>query len=177
MVADVLRLSTSQEELIALDAELASALAHRESTRARELTAAVFPRPFALPPLLEDDIATFAAKLAAAPDQQGWWGWLIIGPARLVVGFVICTPPDGDGVSMIGWSTYEAHRGKGHARRAAKALIEWAFQSPAVRVMRATIPPSLDASRHLAARLGMTRVGSDPHAEVGEVHVFELARR
>jgi RimJ/RimL family protein N-acetyltransferase len=176
MIADVLRLSTSREELLALDAELASALARHEATRARELTAAVFPRPFALPPLLADDIAEFAKKLAAVPDQEGWWGWLVIGPARAVVGFVLCTPPNSDGVSMIGWSTYEAHRGNGHARRAAQALIEWAFQCASVRVIRATIPPSLDASRHLATRLGMTSVRASAHPAFGEVEVYELTR-
>jgi RimJ/RimL family protein N-acetyltransferase len=175
-LADVLRLSTSHEELIALDASLAFALARRDVTRARELTAAVFPRPFALPPLLDTDIAQFAEKLATAPDQEGWWGWLVIDSMRTIVGFVLCTPPDADGVSMIGWSTYPEHRGKGHARRAAQTLVEWAFRFASVRVIRATIPPALDASRHLATRLGMTLVGTDMNDEVGEVHVFELTR-
>jgi RimJ/RimL family protein N-acetyltransferase len=166
-------LQTGQEELVPLDAALASALAGGEYERAETLGGVVFPRPFALPPLLEDDIATFADALRRAPEERGWWGWLVTADSRRVVGFVICSKPAPDGTSMIGWSTYAHAQRRGHASRAAQAVMEWAVSTGTVRRIRATIPPALTSSLGIARRLGLTYAGTEVNREAGEVHVFE----
>jgi RimJ/RimL family protein N-acetyltransferase len=166
-------LAAAHETLHAISTELARALKAHEGSAAQSLISATFPTPFDLPPLLGDDIAAFAGALERHPHDEGWWGWLVIDAARNVVGFVICSKPEGEGVAMIGWSTYPAWRGRGHAVCAARAIIDWAFATGQVKTIRATIPPSLEASLAVARRAGLSHVGRRSDPEVGELEVFE----
>jgi RimJ/RimL family protein N-acetyltransferase len=61
--------------------------------------------------------------------------------------------------------------------RAARAIIDWAFATGQVRTIRATIPPSLEASLAVARRAGLCHVGRQSDPEVGEVEVFRDAFR
>lgn len=167
-----MNLNTGREDLVALDASLAGALAAGDVETAEALSGAALPRPFALPPLLDEDIAAFAEALRRTPDERGWWGWLVTAD-RQVVGFVICSRPSDEGVSMIGWSTYPHACGRGHASRAAARVMEWALATGAVRCVRATIPPALESSIRVARRIGLSEAGSQVVGEIGVVRVFE----
>jgi RimJ/RimL family protein N-acetyltransferase len=169
-------LSTPRLRLVAITAALAAALRRSDVAEAEHLISATFPAPFALPPLLDDDLPQFGEALQANPAEVGWWGWLVIAPeAQRVVGWVMCTRPDPDGVTLLGWSVYPDSQGAGYATEASQALLAWAFAHADVCTARATIPPALGPSVRVAAKLGMTLARTESHPEVGAVQVFEMS--
>ena len=67
-------------------------------------------------------------------------------------------PPTWPGFE-VGWGIAKEFRGKGYAREAACASIDWVFEHLAVNRIIHTIKPDNTASRSLAERLGATIEG------------------
>jgi RimJ/RimL family protein N-acetyltransferase len=78
-------------------------------------------------------------------------------------------PPDADGVVEVAYGTDPAHRGRGFASEAAGALVEFAFASGRVRLVRAHTKPDNGASKRVLAKCGFHRVGEVMDAEDGLV--------
>jgi RimJ/RimL family protein N-acetyltransferase len=130
------------------------------------------------PPLMEETLPFVRARLRTAPDEIGWWTWLVAegdtGKAVGAVGFG--GPPDAKGVVVMGYATYPARESRGYATEAARALLEWALQQRKVKRVCSTIPPSNARAINVAQKIGMRQVGTIWEEELDEVLLFAVER-
>jgi RimJ/RimL family protein N-acetyltransferase/8-oxo-dGTP pyrophosphatase MutT (NUDIX family) len=80
-----------------------------------------------------------------------------------LVGSVDLTREGSAGASLR-WALYAGHRGHGHAARAVRVLVDWAFSDPdqggwGLQRVEARIDPRNDAGRRVATRAGMRLEG------------------
>jgi RimJ/RimL family protein N-acetyltransferase len=169
---------TERLRLNALDRDALQAWLDGDTQALFELTATRFADPPEPPPLFGEDLPMFRDRMAEAPDELGWWVWLVTrrddGRAVGVCG--LGGRPDEDGVVVIGYSVYPEMEGRGYATEAARAVVAWAMYAPRVARVRATVPTGNPASLAVARKLGMAQVGSGHHPDVGEVAVYEVTR-
>lgn len=114
-------------------------------------------------------------RMAAAQARYGHCFWVVERRAdQAFVGLCGLLPlkPPVAGEVEIGWRLGRAHWGRGYAREAASACLEWAWEHLDVPTIAAVTVPGNTRSRLLMERLGMTRVvGGDfdhPELEVGD---------
>ncbi|MGY1807018.1 GNAT family N-acetyltransferase [Blastococcus sp. SYSU D00669] len=116
--------------------------------------------------------ATVDALASGTPPE--WFSHLIVDPdADLVVGLGGFTGPPQDGVAEIGYSVAPAHRGRGHATRAARAWVE-AARRAGVATVRAHTLAQENPSTAVLARVGFARVAELHDAEEGDLWRWEL---
>jgi ribosomal-protein-alanine N-acetyltransferase len=170
------RLSTERLELFPLDLIALEAWVTRDVHRLRELTGADFP-PEA-PPLLDEDLVKLRNLVATAGERWFWGVWAFVQrDSGRVIGAGGCgAGPDANGVILFGYSIYPEHQRRGYATEASRALVEWYFSDPRVRIVRATVPPQHTPSIRVVEKCGLVRVGGDTDPEVGPVDVFERRR-
>jgi RimJ/RimL family protein N-acetyltransferase/ketosteroid isomerase-like protein len=84
-------------------------------------------------------------------------------------------PPDADGVAEIAYGVDPDHRGRGYAKEAAAALIDFALGA-GVRIVRAHTRPENSASGRVLDACGLMRVGEVIDPEDGLVWRWELGR-
>ena len=173
-----LRLTTNRLELLPLTAEALDALIRGDGPELMTRTGARFPEPVVAPPLMGDALSFMRDRVRDAPDELGWWAWLVVSRARReAVGSVgLGGKPDADGGVVLGYSIYPVFEGRGYATEAARALVAWALGQAGVASVRATIPPGHTPSLRVADKLDMRQVGTAQDEEVGEVLVFEARR-
>lgn len=85
-------------------------------------------------------------------------------------------PPDDDGVVEIGYGIAPSYQGRGYATEAAAALVAFAFDHDAVRVVRAHTRPDANASTRVLAKCGFTFTGPVEDPEDGLVWRWERPR-
>jgi RimJ/RimL family protein N-acetyltransferase len=85
-------------------------------------------------------------------------------------------PPDAEGVVEVAYGIDPAHRGRGFATEAARALVEFAFASGRVRRVRAHTKPGNSASTRVLAKCGFRLLGEVIDPEDGLVCRWEWAR-
>jgi [ribosomal protein S5]-alanine N-acetyltransferase len=78
-------------------------------------------------------------------------------------------PPGADGVVEIAYGVDPAHRGRGYATEAARALVAFAFGSGSVRLVLAHTLPESNASTAVLRKCGFTWVGEVVDPENGLV--------
>jgi RimJ/RimL family protein N-acetyltransferase len=119
----------------------------------------------------------FREQLERHPNRVGWlsWYWVLRpedaselrsldrapsppAPAILVGSGGFKGPPE-DGRVEIGYHVREAHRRRGYAEEALRALLAWAFARPEVRDVIAETAADNAASIGLLEKLGFARVG------------------
>lgn len=83
-------------------------------------------------------------------------------------------PPDAAGMVEIGYAVDPAHRRRGYARAALKALLQRATDEPQVRTVRVTISPDNLASYELASQYGFIEVGQQWDDEDGLEIIYEF---
>lgn len=161
---------TARLELRPMDARTIHALQHGDRATLESATEARFGDPLAPPPLLGDALPFMASRLAAHPDELGWWSWLVIrtDDRRAIGSIGFGGRPDPEGALVLGYSTYADAHGRGYATEAVRALIAWAFSHPEVGKVCATIPCWNAASRRVAEKVGMRRAGLIWEEELGE---------
>lgn len=81
-----------------------------------------------------------------------------------IVGSVEATR-QGDAGASLSWALYSGHRGRGHAARAVRVLVDWVFADReqggwGLQRVEARIDPRNDASRRVATRAGLRLEGS-----------------
>ena len=84
-------------------------------------------------------------------------------------------PPDGDGAVLIGYAMYPQFEGRGYATEAVRAMIEWAFHQPGVRLVRALAPVWNTPALRVAENVGMRPVATGEDDDVGEVLVYAVS--
>ena len=83
-------------------------------------------------------------------------------------------PPDSEGTIEIAYGVDPSHQGRGYAKEAAAALIEFALGAGARRILAHTQPEN-GASAHVLAACGFERTGDVVDPEDGLVYRWELA--
>jgi ribosomal-protein-alanine N-acetyltransferase len=169
---------TSRLEITPLSPDAIEALLQGESGRLRALTRANFPEPVAPPPYMADSLPVVRERLRSDPSEAPWWNWLIVREDnREAVGSVAFGGmPDSAGAVLIGYAMYPGREGHGYATEAVRAMVDWAFAQPGVRVVRALAPVWNTPAVHVAEKVGMRPVASDEDDEIGEVLVYETVR-
>ena len=66
-------------------------------------------------------------------------------------------PPDANGEVEIAYAIDEEHQGKGYATEAAGALVNFAYNHPAVRLVRAHTLPVANASTRVLTKCGFQK--------------------
>jgi ribosomal-protein-alanine N-acetyltransferase len=169
---------TARLELSPLSAEAIEALLNGDAARLRSLTGAEFLAPVAPPPYMADSLPVVCDRLRSNPNEVGWWNWLIMrqDDHEAVGSVAFAGVPDETGAVLIGYAMYPAREGHGYATEAVRAMMEWAFAQPGVRVVRALAPVWNTPAVHVAEKVGMRPVASDEDDEIGEVLVYETVR-
>jgi ribosomal-protein-alanine N-acetyltransferase len=82
------------------------------------------------------------------------------GGNRKLIGLVAFKgPPDQNGVLETGYSVLENYQKRGIGTEATRAIMEWAFQDPAVQRIDAETFPELRPSIRVMERCGMRFLG------------------
>jgi ribosomal-protein-alanine N-acetyltransferase len=159
-----LSLKTNRMELIAGTAELVRAHLG-DGERFALLLDARIPRLSPPTPDAQEVMECMAQALERGPDQAGWWCWyflLLEGVTRhrvLIGDGGFKGPPDVDGTVEIGYSVLQAHRNRGYATEAVKALVEWASEHPEVRRIVAETKRTNAASMRVLEKSGFIQMG------------------
>src|SRR5262245_61578116 len=100
------------------------------------------------------------AKFRAAPMRDPWvHGFRVCLAGGAEVGMGSFKGPPVDGVVEIAYAIVPEHQGKGYATDAARALTEYAFDSPEVtKVCAHTLPDGI-ASQRVLKKAGYAHVG------------------
>jgi RimJ/RimL family protein N-acetyltransferase len=120
-------------------------------------------------------LARLQASTVADPWTHGFA--LVLESSRLVIGMGgFKGPPDADGIAEIAYGVAPDYQGKGYATEAAQALVEYAFASGLVRVVRAHTFPASNASMRVLAKCGFQEVGEVMDPEDGLVWRWEKVK-
>jgi len=170
--------STPRLDLAPMSADTIDALLAGNVARLRSLTGAEFVAPVGPPPYMEESLPVVRNRLRERPAEMAWWNWLVVRrDNRHAVGSVaFAGPPDAAGAVLIGYAMYPEREGSGYATEATRAMVEWAFEQPGVRVVRVLAPVWNTPAVHVAEKVGMRPVGSYEDDEVGEVLIYETVR-
>ncbi|MGD9954439.1 MAG: GNAT family N-acetyltransferase [Candidatus Nanopelagicales bacterium] len=84
-------------------------------------------------------------------------------------------PPDARGMVEIGYRVVEAYRRQGYGREIATTMWRAAAAHPDVRVLRASVSPTNDASLAIVRAAGFVQVGEEWDDEDGLELVLEVA--
>jgi ribosomal-protein-alanine N-acetyltransferase len=170
------RVRTERLELAPLTREEIEALLAGDGGRLRTLTGASFPRPAAPPPYMADPLPEVLNRLTRRPEEAPWWNWLMLEreTGRAVGSVAFGGPPDDAGAVLIGYAMYPQFEGHGYATEAVRALIEWAFHQPGVKVVRALAPVWNTPALRVAENVGMRPVAADEDDDIGEVLVYAV---
>ena len=96
---------------------------------------------------------------------RGYGNWVVERKADgVVIGRVGLWNPEGWFGVEVGWKLDRDVWGHGYATEAAAASLEWAWRELDVDRVLAVIAPENDASRRVAARLGMRKLRDDAHS-------------
>jgi RimJ/RimL family protein N-acetyltransferase len=116
-------------------------------------------------------------RLARGPDPWVLGFHVIDAASQAIVGSAAFKgEPDAAGVVEIAYGTDERFRGRGYATTAARALIDFAFADPRVRLICAHTMPGALASARVLEKCGFARVPDVVDPEDGPVWRFERRR-
>jgi RimJ/RimL family protein N-acetyltransferase len=148
-------LITRSAKLLEAPVAVVRALVRRDRAAAGSLLGAVFPDDWPGNPEAAAGLALHLAELERDAREVPWRIRLIVVDGRVAGSINLKGPPGDRGDVEIGWGLIPEAQGRGLATEAARAVIEWAFASPEVRRVIATIPPDNEPSQRVARRLGM----------------------
>lgn len=120
------------------------------------------------------------ARATAATDRDPWIHWFAIVHRESGVAIGSCGykgPPGPDAVVEIAYAVNPAYQGRGYATEAAQALVEYAFGSGRVGLVRAHTLPHENASTRVLTKCNFEFVGEVMDPEDGLVWRWELAAR
>jgi ribosomal-protein-alanine N-acetyltransferase len=123
--------------------------------------------------------AEFLARLRGAAESDPWKdGFAVVHAAdNVVIGFCSFTGPlEADETVEIAYGIAPGYRGRGYAREAARAVVEYAWACERVRTIKAHTLPEHNASTKVLQNCGFTLMGEIIHPEDGVVWRWELRR-
>lgn len=167
-------LETARLRLVPITLEAIEAVLDHDKRRAEAIVGARFPRAWPNAQLLDVGFPYSRAAIRAAPDTRLWGDSLVLlRDEPVVVGSVVFHGHPADGVAEVGYSIEEHSRGRGLAKEATRACVEWALGQTGVAAVQATTFPWHVASLGVIRSVGMTQIGSREHDSLGELLIFE----
>lgn len=174
----LLVIDTERLRLTALTSEALAAWIAGDVEGLLRCTDVRFAEPVEAPPLFDDDLPYFLARMRDNPAELGWWVWLAsTRDERWAVGVCGLGGRPEAGIVQLGYAVYPWAEGRGYATEAASALVTWALERPSVVAVRAVVPEWHEASLAVARKLGMTEVGRATDPEAGDVVVCQVPER
>lgn len=163
--------------LTPLTAAAVEALLTGDHARLHSITGAEFPQPAAPPPYMADALPVVRERLRAHPAEAPWWNWVIVERAsgRAVGSVAFGGQPDAAGSVLIGYAMYPEFEGLGYATEAVKAMIDWAFHQPGVKLVRALAPVWNTPALRVAENVGMRPVAANEDDDLGEVLTYAVS--
>lgn len=173
-----LSIKTKRLELLPFTLEIVQAELSDRSTFSQLLDARV---PDNWPPPLNDEQSLLWSleKCQENPHQVGWLGWYFLLKDPLKNELVAIGnggfkgQPTPDGTVEVGYSILPEYQNRGYGTEAIKALLNWAFQHPEVKLAIAETLPELKASQRLLEKCNFVYIGEG--AEPGVIR-FELSK-
>lgn len=171
-------LITDRLELVAANVELAQAEINDLWHFADLLHV---PKPQVWPPPLNDENSQrylLNSLRNAAPDHAGWFLWFcILRQRRSLLGVAGFKGVPIDGVVEIGYSMLEAHQRNGYCTEAVRALLDWAFAHPEIRMVIGHTLLELTPSIRVMEKCGFAFSGEGPVEDGMKTIRYELLRR
>jgi [ribosomal protein S5]-alanine N-acetyltransferase len=159
-----------------IDPEVIRLLIRGDRAAAQQEAARKFPDEFPTADELAGFLPIQLKRMEDHPHRRGWMARLMVSRDGEVIGHCgFHGPPDIIGRAEIGYTVFKPFRGRGFAKEAAEALIQWAFTLGEERVFASVSPdngPSLAVIRHL----GFVQVGSQEDEVDGLELVFAIER-
>ncbi|MEO8064555.1 MAG: GNAT family N-acetyltransferase [Pseudomonadota bacterium] len=122
--------------------------------------------------------ADWWAKFQASAQRDPWvHGFNLFLDDGTNVGIGSFKGPPVEGVVEIAYAIVPEHQRRGYATAAARGMVEYAFQSPNVQIVRAHTLLDGAASQRVLLKAGFTDVGEHVEPEDGLVRRFEISRR
>ena len=143
-----------------------------------ESTEAVLERIERLSPADRAEVSPeWLARMRASPPSPWTHGFAVVDPATgsMIGGCGFKGAPGDDGVVEIAYGIDAEHRGRGYAKEAAAALVEFALGA-GVRVVCAHTRPENGASARVLMACGFVSMGDVIDPEDGLVRRWELLR-
>jgi len=152
-------LFTPRLKLIAASTNQVRAIKDGDYSTASSLLTCRVPTGFPEDPAFREGLSWHLAALEDNPAHQLWRIRLVIEiVSNTVIGSInLKGPPSPEGDVEIGWGISPSARRRGFATEASSAVITWAFSSPLVLRVSATIPDENVASQHVARHVGMAK--------------------
>ncbi len=117
------------------------------------------------------------SKMAQAPAQDyAWYTYWLVVPADRPYGAGLAGfkgAPDGQGEVELGYGIDPACQGQGYATETARALIAWAFRSPACT---SVIAPNTKRS-NVASNRVLEKVGMRVYAETADAISWRIDKK
>jgi [ribosomal protein S5]-alanine N-acetyltransferase len=129
----------------------------------------------ALHPIAGDICRHMAASYRRTGYREPWIGYLTFADGVNVGTCAFKGPPE-DGRVEIAYFTFRGFERRGHAGRAAAALVKLAETSEEAPEIMAQTLPKPGASTRILTGLGFTNIGSVEHPEDGPVWEWVLPR-
>jgi GNAT superfamily N-acetyltransferase len=120
---------------------------------------------------------TIPRNVSPVPRNDPWGGYFVVDVTtrELVGSCAFKSPPTADGGVEIAYFTYPPFEGRGYATQMARALVELAIQSHAVRTIVAHTLRENNASTRVLTKAGLTFVGEVIDPDDGPVWRWERA--
>ena len=116
-------------------------------------------------------------RKASGPDPWRYGFFVVDRESRSVIGTAgYKGPPDTAGMVEIAYGIVPGSEGRGYATEAAGKLVEFAFASRDVRLVRAHTLPTVNASTRVLEKCGFRYEGSVTDPEDGPVWRWERSR-
>jgi RimJ/RimL family protein N-acetyltransferase len=156
----VAAIRTERLELIALPPEAISALIAGRRAEAEQLLGPELPAEFPDAGDLSGFLPVQLARMRAEPLRREWMARMMVDRQGAAVGHCgFHGPPETIGRAEIGYTVFTEFRGRGYAKEAARALVEWAFAQDE-REVYATVSPDNPPSLAVVKALGFEQVGT-----------------
>lgn len=159
MTASPLRLQTERLTLVPFTAEFIEALPERD--RAQQLIGAAIPDGWP-DQELAGLLSLYVEWVRTDPSIVGYGPWIVIAKGE---GFVVGSAgfigkPSSDRSIELGFGIHHDFRNRGYASEAARSLMNWGLDKPAVERVVATCDPDNLPSVRVLEKIGMSRVGN-----------------
>ena len=170
-------LRTARLELVHLDADAIRHLVAGDRAAAEGVTGLPLPAEFPTEEERTGVLPVQLTRMEASPDQLDWTMRLMVTtPDREVIGHCgFHGPPRDVGRAEIGYTVFEPYRGRGYAKEAARALVDWGLAQGESEVY-AAVSPSNAPSLAVVHAIGFEQVGVQEDEIDGRELVFAIGR-
>lgn len=172
-----IEIETPRLRLVALSPELARLQV--EQPKAFFEALGVEPEPSWPPEFMDQEAMRWASgELNRHPGATGWYTWIYVSPVlnRLLGAGGFQGRPDKHGQVEIGYSMLLSYREQGLATEAVCALMDWAYEDPAVKRIIARTRSDRNPSHRVLEKAGFERSDINVDAETG-LEIIHWSRR